>query len=163
MTLWRVAPKEWNHQGFQWTRVWLNMVVSLNWLSMCIFLWSLYCIHIIYRCCSALMKWADSKNSTYAISTLLQTAEWGKDQPFDDKTRLLCERGTNMPYVTWIVGCMSKGWFFESRGATRQVSISLIPLDQEDSFITSTCWLCNPILHFVGQPMLKWLKLIPSM
>ena len=78
------------------------------------------------------MKWTNTDALTYSISTLPTTAEWGKDRKFDDKTSIFCERGTNAPYTIWIVGCVSKMWFFERGNPAAQVSISIVPLDPED-------------------------------
>jgi hypothetical protein len=66
---------------------------------------------------------------TYAFDKLPKDRAWGVSRPFDDKSMLLCKSGVNEPYIVWIVGRVSRTWFFdrESNPAS-QVSINVVPV-----------------------------------
>jgi hypothetical protein len=77
------------------------------------------------------MKWEDARNMTYSISKLPSDVTWGVDRPFDSKSGVICNVSTNLPYTIWILGRISKLWFFEKGIPASQVSISIVPLDPE--------------------------------
>jgi len=71
----------------------------------------------------------NSKSNIYALNLLPAEAEWGVDRPFDDKSTLLCKPGTNNPYLVWVVGRISRLWFFNSKGETAEhASIHVVPV-----------------------------------
>ena len=81
------------------------------------------------------MEWADDQNLTYSIRKLPSKREWGKDMPFENKSSILCQTGSNIPYTIWILGRVSKLWFFDRGNPASQVSINIMPLDTQDGVI----------------------------
>jgi len=66
--------------------------------------------------------------NTFALSKLPSVHEWGTSRLFEDKSGLLCTPGKNEPFVLWIVGRVSRTWFFDKQSKpVPQVSINIVP------------------------------------
>jgi hypothetical protein len=93
-------------------------------------LWSATTSNMIY--CRRILSFAgyqNAKSNVYALNLLPAEAEWGVDRPFDEKSSLLCKPGTNLPYVLWVVGQVSRLWFFTAKGeSVEHASIHVVPL-----------------------------------
>jgi hypothetical protein len=77
----------------------------------------------------AFSHYEKSSAYTYPIDKLPKDREWGVSHPFDDKSMLLCKPGFNEPYVVWIVGRVSRTWFFDKESnPASQVSINIVPI-----------------------------------
>jgi hypothetical protein len=77
----------------------------------------------------AFVGYQNAKSNIYALSLLPAEAEWGVDRPFDNKSALLCKPSTNSPYLIWVVGRVSRLWFFNAKGeSVEHASIHVVPL-----------------------------------
>lgn len=73
-----------------------------------------------------------TKINTYAPSTLPKEMKWGLNLKHDEKDKFLCD-SQNVPYTLWIVGTVSKAWFYDANGPALIPNITVFPLDEDDS------------------------------
>lgn len=58
--------------------------------------------------------------------------KWGVNLKHDEKEKFLCD-SQNVPYTVWIVGTLSKAWFYDANGPALIPNITVFPLDEDDS------------------------------
>jgi len=77
---------------------------------------------------ASLINYKKESTNTYAAG-LVPDYEWGINKPLDDKSGILCKPSSNEPLSFWIVGKISRLWFFNANGErASQVAINVIPL-----------------------------------
>jgi hypothetical protein len=100
-------------------------------------------IHFTHRCLRTLANYVDRNSYTYSIDLLPRDFMWAPGIPFNDKTRLLCAPGTNIPYVLWLIGRTSGLRFYNENMEPQQpVHIDVIP---------STIGTVPRVQHLLGQ------------
>jgi|SRR5882762_2823787 len=68
--------------------------------------------------------------NTYAFNKLPLACVWGVNHAFDDKSNVMCTPDTNKPYVMWIIGRVSRTWFYDKESnPAAQVAINFVPVD----------------------------------
>lgn len=86
-----------------------------------------------YRLCRRVLSFNNYEKpatNTFALNKLPTVHEWGTSRPFEDKSGLLCTPGKNEPFVLWIVGRVSRTWFFDKQSnPAPQVSINIVPVN----------------------------------
>ena len=98
-----------------------------------------------YRRIATFSTYEKPSSYTYAFDKLPKDRAWGVSRPFDDKSMLLCKSGINEPYIVWIVGRVSRTWFFDKESnPASQVSINVVPIN--DSMGTAVRHLLSTIL-----------------
>jgi hypothetical protein len=103
----------------------------------------------------AFQNYADPSTNTFAVDKLPKEREWGTKGPFEDKSTILCKPGTNEPYIVWIVGRVSRTWFFDRESnPAMQVAINVVPINDPTGTNTrqTICVLSKP-------PICEWLRL----
>ena len=110
---------------------------------------SMLCINAFYG--SRLRAFAnrcDPKNHIYSIDLMPSDGMWGKPITLDNKSGVLCAPGTNDPYVVWIIGRVSRCWFFNNAGEPqRHVSINVVPwtVGTTARIRSRLAWLSMPV------------------
>jgi hypothetical protein len=92
------------------------------------------------------MTYEKASTSTYAVDNL-PSHSWGLNRPLEDKSSYLCRAGTNDPIRVWILGKISRLWFFSNNGEhAAQVSINVVPLCPSIAIVShkNMATLANP-------------------
>ncbi|KIM91124.1 hypothetical protein PILCRDRAFT_1327 [Piloderma croceum F 1598] len=111
------------------------------------------------KCILTFLGYQNTKSNIYALSLLPAEAKWGVDRPFNDKSTLLCKPGTNSPYLLWVVGRISRLWFFNAKGETAEhASIHVVPLT--DGAAQKACKvICNLSKPAIASTEDSWANL----
>lgn len=79
---------------------------------------------------NAISSFQNLQANIFSLPHLLPTACWGKNDPYTDRGKLLCNLTTNEPVMIWIVGHISSTWFMKNNEPDRQCSVTIVPLSK---------------------------------
>ncbi|KAI6146450.1 hypothetical protein BKA82DRAFT_4015956 [Pisolithus tinctorius] len=77
-----------------------------------------------------LMAFENPRSNIYSLATLLPTASWGQNDPYSDRSKMLCNPVSNKPILIWMVGHVSATWFLRNGQPDRQCSVTIVPLSK---------------------------------
>ncbi|KAI6156902.1 hypothetical protein BKA82DRAFT_25993 [Pisolithus tinctorius] len=75
-----------------------------------------------------LMAFENPRSNIYSLATLLPTASWGRNDPYSNRSKMLCNPVSNEPILIWMVGHVSATWFLRNGQPDRQCSVTIVPL-----------------------------------
>ncbi|KAI6157485.1 hypothetical protein BKA82DRAFT_4346593 [Pisolithus tinctorius] len=77
-----------------------------------------------------LVAFENPRSNIYSLATLLPTASWGRNDPYSDRSKTLCNPVSNEPILIWMVGHVSAMWFLRNGQPDRQCSVTIVPLSK---------------------------------
>ncbi|KIO04759.1 hypothetical protein M404DRAFT_25872 [Pisolithus tinctorius Marx 270] len=76
----------------------------------------------------AISSYRNEHANTYAIGHLPWTATWGRADPYNDRSKELCDAINYERLTIWIPGHISHVWFLKNGAPDNQCSVSVLPL-----------------------------------
>lgn len=78
----------------------------------------------------SMANYFDPQHRTYAIDLLPADVTWGARLPWKaDMSNIVCSPDTNQPFIVWMVGRVSRKWFYNKKDEPQpHVSINIVPL-----------------------------------
>ncbi|KAI6142504.1 hypothetical protein BKA82DRAFT_3985100, partial [Pisolithus tinctorius] len=96
-----------------------------------------------------LMAFENPRSNIYSLATLLPTASWGRNDPYSNRSKMLCNPISNEPILIWMVGHVSATWFLRNGQPDRQCSVTIIPLSKHlcRQALRLLSGFSHPLLH----------------
>lgn len=86
------------------------------------------CPEPLLRRIEILSTYSNSEANTFALGRIPPSATWGITDPYDDRSKILCNPNTNEPVNIWILGHITNTWFMKDGSPNSQCSITILPL-----------------------------------
>ncbi|KIN94265.1 hypothetical protein M404DRAFT_35241 [Pisolithus tinctorius Marx 270] len=75
-----------------------------------------------------LSSYSNGDANTFALGHILPCATWGITDPYEDRSKILCNPKTNEPVNIWILGHITNTWFMKDGAPDSQCSVTVLPL-----------------------------------
>ncbi|KAI6001856.1 hypothetical protein EDD15DRAFT_2361184 [Pisolithus albus] len=86
--------------------------------------------------------------NVYALARIPFPSTWGKNDPYTNHSKILCNPTSDEPILLWIVGHISSTWFMRNNEPDRQCSVTIVPLSKDLSHYANRliCGFSSPPL-----------------
>ncbi|KAI5990762.1 hypothetical protein EDD15DRAFT_2169905 [Pisolithus albus] len=69
--------------------------------------------------------------NVYSLARIPLSSSWGKNNPYTNHSKILCNPSTDEPILMWLMGHISSTWFMRNNEPDRQCSVTIIPLSTD--------------------------------
>ncbi|KAI6004019.1 hypothetical protein EDD15DRAFT_2222031 [Pisolithus albus] len=69
--------------------------------------------------------------NVYSLARLPPSACWGKNDPYTNRSKVLCNPATDDAILIWVIGHISSMWFLKNNEPDRQCSVTIVPLSRD--------------------------------
>ncbi|KAI5981378.1 hypothetical protein EDD15DRAFT_2129031, partial [Pisolithus albus] len=87
----------------------------------------------------------------YSLVHIPLSACWGKNDPYTNRSKILCNPATDEPILIWLLGCISSMWFMRNSEPDRQCSVTIVSLSRDLSCYANRliCGFSSPPIHML--------------
>ncbi|KAI5988182.1 hypothetical protein EDD15DRAFT_2371567 [Pisolithus albus] len=78
-----------------------------------------------------LSTYENSTANVYSLARIPLSSCWGKNNPYTNRSKILCNPSTDEPIVIWLMGHISSTWFMRNSEPDRQCSVTIVPLSTD--------------------------------
>ncbi|KIN94081.1 hypothetical protein M404DRAFT_35383 [Pisolithus tinctorius Marx 270] len=75
-----------------------------------------------------LSTYSNQDANTFVLGQILPSATWGTTDPYEDRSKILCNPSTNEPVNIWILGHITSTWFMKSGAPDNQCAVTILTL-----------------------------------